>query len=82
MNLYAEADHPKKFFPLLTILFTILLVFVAVMFGMIGYITFGNTIESVIVYNLPSADIISIIAKMLFIVTISGSFVIMMMPVF
>lgn len=82
LNLYAEADHPKKFFPLLIILFTILLVFIAVLFGLIGYITFGNTIESVIIYNLPSDDTLSILAKMLFIVTISGSFILLMMPIF
>ena len=56
--------------------------FIGIGIGLLGYITFGDTIQSMIIYNLPYNDTVSIIAKMSYILTISGSFVIVIQPLF
>ena len=49
---------------------------------MLGYLTFGDRIESLIIYNLPNNDTVSIFAKAFYILTISGSFVLIIQPIF
>ena len=53
-----------------------LTVFVAGLIGYFGYLAFGSTVKSVILYNLPNHDPLSITAKICYILTIMGSFVI------
>jgi len=59
-----------------------LTVFVAGSVGYIGYLAFGETAKSVVLYNLPNDDPISITAKCLYILTICGSFVLIIQPIF
>ena len=50
--------------------------------GYLGYYAFGNTVKSVIVYNFPNEDPVSILIKICYLFTISGSYVIVIQPVF
>ena len=61
---------------------TILALIVAVGIGYVGYLAFGDEVKSVILYNLPNEDPLSVIAKICYILTIIGSFVIVANPVF
>jgi amino acid permease len=51
-------------------------VLLAVPVGYMGYLAFGDQVESVIIYNLPPNDTISIIAKCFYVITIMGSYII------
>jgi amino acid permease len=55
---------------------------VAMTVGYTGYLAFGASTKSVILYNLPNQDPISIIAKFCYVLTICGSFVIIVQPIF
>lgn len=56
--------------------------FLAMTVGYLGYFAFGNTVKSVILYNLPSEDPASIIAQIFYILTITGSYVLLVQPIF
>ena len=45
--------------------------------GYLGYFAFGNTVKSVILYNLPHEDPASIVAQIFYILTIAGSYVLL-----
>jgi len=68
----------------MTALITILLltVFVAMTVGYLGYLAFGNGVKSVILYSLPNQDPAAITAKIFYILTIMGSLVILIQPVY
>ena len=59
-----------------TICILSLTVFVAGLIGYFGYLAFGKTVKSVILYNLQNHDPLSVTAKICYILTIMGSFVI------
>ena len=82
LNLYADADKPQNFF--MQVSFTIigLTLCIAAVVGYLGYLAFGATSKSVILYNLPNDDPIAITVKCLYIITISGSFVLIVQPIF
>lgn len=82
LNLYAEADEPQNFFTIALICIIILTVFIAALVGYLGYLAFGETTKSVILFNLPNEDPASITAKICYVLTIMGSFVIIINPVF
>ena len=50
--------------------------------GYIGYLAFGSTVKSVILLNLPNEDPMSITAKCCYVLTIMGSFVLIVQPIF
>jgi len=50
--------------------------------GYVGYYAFGNASKSVIIFNLPAHDTASIITKLFYIITICGSFVLVIQPIF
>jgi len=77
LNLYAEADKPQDFYMLAVICIVVLTAAVAMTVGYVGYLAFGAKTKSVILYNLPNEDICSILAKCFYILTIMGSFVIL-----
>jgi len=54
LNLYAEAESPKKFFKLIMSIFIILTFTIVLGVGILGYVTFGDTVQSLIIYNLPN----------------------------
>jgi hypothetical protein len=82
LNLYAEVDKPQQFFLIVAVLFVLILVFVAILVGYVGYLAFGDTVHSLLIYNLPSHDFISVLAKVCYVVTITGSFVLVIQPIF
>lgn len=82
LNLYSEADQPQNFFMQAAVIIVCLTLFIACAVGYIGYLAFGETTKSVILYNLPNDDPISITAKCLYILTICGSFVLIIQPIF
>lgn len=59
-----------------------LTVFVAATVGYLGYLAFGNSVKGVILYNLPNDDPAAIVAKCCYVLTIMGSFVIIIQPIF
>ena len=50
--------------------------------GYLGYLAFGNSVKSVILYSLPNEDPAAITAKCCYVLTIMGSFVILIQPIF
>jgi len=76
LNLYAEADSPKDFYTTLIVLFIFMLVLFGVGLGSLGYLAFGNSCKSVILYNLPNGNPEAIVAKVFYIITLMGSYVI------
>jgi len=75
LNLYSEADKPQDFFLLATICILILTFFIAIAVGYIGYLAFGAATKGIILYNLPNDDPWAITAKCAYVLTICGSFV-------
>jgi amino acid permease len=59
-----------------------LTLFIAALVGYVGYLAFGAKTKSVILYNLPNEDPAAITAKIFYIITIMGSFVIVINPIF
>jgi len=57
-------------------------VFIAAFVGYLGYFTFGSSSKSVILYNLPPEDPMSITVKIFYLLTVMGSFVLLSQPVF
>ena len=82
LNLYAETDRPQRFFKLAAFSIVGLTVFIAVVVSYLGYIAFGNTVKSVIIYNLPNGEPMSITVKICYVITICGSFVLLIQPVY
>ena len=54
-----------------------LTVFVAATIGYLGYLAFGNSVKGVILYNLPNDDPAAVTAKICYVLTIMGSFVLL-----
>jgi amino acid permease len=50
--------------------------------GYVGYLAFGASVKSVILFNLPNEDPVSITAKCFYVLTICGSFVLVIQPIF
>ena len=82
LNLYAEADKPQQFVGITIGIISMLTIFLAVPVGFMGYLAFGDNVESVIIYNLPPNDTLSNIAKCFYVLTIMGSYLIVIQPVF
>lgn len=82
LNLYAEADKPKSFFVTVSLIFIVLSVFFASLIGILGYLAFGNSCESTILFNMPNDAAIGIAAKLCYVTTIMGSYVILLQPIF
>ena len=64
------------------IIILILTCIIAVSVGYLGYLAFGATTKSLILYNLPNDDGLSITAKACYIFTVMGSFTLVIQPIF
>lgn len=82
LNVYAEADRPQDFFMITLVIILVLTVVIASSVGYLGYLAFGTTTKSLILYNLPNDDPLSITAKVCYIFTIMGSFVLVIQPIY
>lgn len=60
----------------------IILIVVAILLGIVGYQAFGDDCASVLLYNLPPQETTSIIAKVFYIITVMGSYILLMQPIF
>ena len=81
INLYAECDSPEDFFwQACTVVFVIAICF-GLPIGFLGYLAFGNSVKSIILYNLPNQDPASICAKFFIILNLLGSYVIISQPI-
>ena len=82
LNLYSEADKPKSFFKMMVTLFILITVFVGISVGVLGYMAFGNSTKSTILFNMPNEANVGIYAKVFYVITIMGSFVLVIQPIF
>jgi amino acid permease len=82
LNIYSETTVPVKFFTQVLILVISLSIFVVLSVGLSGYLAFGNSVKSVVIYSLPHQDVASIIIKFCYLITISGSYLIIIQPIF
>lgn len=82
LNVYAEADKPQDFFMITLIIILILTCIIASSVGYLGYLAFGATTKSLILYNLPNDDGLSITAKACYIFTVMGSFTLVIQPIY
>jgi amino acid permease len=80
--LYAEADKPQDFFMIATICILVLTFLIAISVGYIGYLAFGASTKSIILYNLPNENPWAISAKCAYVLTICGSFVLLIQPIY
>ena len=63
------------------VIISILLLF-AVPTGYLGYLAFGDTVKSVLIMDLPYDDSLSVVAKLFYTLTIMGSFVLLIQPIY
>ena len=82
LNLYAESAKPRTFFLVTSLVIVSVTFILALSVGYLGYFAFGNSVKSVILYNLPSEDPASVTAQIFYILTISGSYVLLIQPIF
>ena len=75
LSLYAEVDQPKHFLKY-TILSFILIVIFCIFCGALSFMTFGQKIEDIVLLNFEESNI-SDFAKILYLFTIMGSYVIL-----
>ena len=82
LNLYAENERPRSFYPItMGVIISVLILF-AVPTGYLGYLAFGNTVKSVLIMDLPYDDTFSVVAKLFYTLTIMGSFVLLIQPIY
>lgn len=81
LNIYSEADKSQNFFLTTFNCMLACTVFGATV-GYIGYLAFGNTVKGVILYSLPNDDPAAFIAKICYVLTIMGSIVLSIQPIF
>jgi amino acid permease len=81
LNVYAEHNQPKAFSSMLSLTIVFFTFFAAGM-GTIGYLAFGDETKPIILYNMPDQDILSITAKLAYLLTIAGSYILLIQPVF
>ena len=53
-----------------------------ILVSVMGYLAFGNQVQDVILYNLPFDSPLSISIKILYIICISGSFILIIQPIY
>lgn len=81
LSLYSETKQPKNFIPI-NICSQICLIIMFFFSSLLGYLTFGKTLRSVVLLNLPSEDPLTLATQSFYMVTIMGSYVILIQPVF
>jgi len=78
LNYYAETKQPKSFYVTLAIVIIIVTYVIAMTVGYLGYFAFGSSSKSLILFNLPSEDPLAVVAQLFYILTIAGSFVLLL----
>ncbi|CDW73229.1 UNKNOWN [Stylonychia lemnae] len=80
LNLYSEVDKPHKFMNQISLVLS-LLTGLGIIVGALSYMAFGGKIESIILQNLPN-NAIGISIKLMYMITITGIYVLVIYPVF
>lgn len=80
--MYAEVDQPKAYPKVLAGTFFFIVFILASGTGIFGYLAFGSTVKQTLLFNLPSTDPGSIVAKYIYIIAIMGIFVLVIYPIF
>lgn len=65
-----------------TICIIILTFIIAVSVGYVGYLAFGASTKGIILYNLPNENSWAIAAKCAYVLTVCGSFVLLIQPIY
>jgi solute carrier family 36 (proton-coupled amino acid transporter) len=81
LSLYSETKQPKNFISI-NIFSQICLITLFFFSSLLGYLTFGKTLRSVVLLNLPSEDPLTLATQSFYLVTIMGSYVILIQPVY
>jgi amino acid permease len=71
LTVYSEHNNPRNFFTLLAIVMTIYTVFISIV-GYIGYFAWGNSVNAIILFNIPNHENLAIAAKALYFCCIIG----------
>ena len=82
MNLYSEAEDPKTFFKVTATVIISVSFVISLTVGFTAYAAFGNSSKAAILYNLPNEDPLAVVAQICYILTISGSYVLLIQPIF
>ena len=82
LNVYAEIEKSQDFFTIALVIILVLTLLIACTVGYLGYLAFGSTTKSLILYNLPNGDSLAITAKICYILTIMGSFTLVIQPIY
>eukprot|EP00347_Sterkiella_histriomuscorum_P009027 403342809 len=80
LNFYSEVDKPQKFMTQVTIILSVITT-AGIVVGSLSYLAFGSSVQSIILYNLPNS-LVGISIKLLYMMTIMGIYVLVIMPVF
>ena len=82
LNIYSQTQKPRYFFLTAATVITIVSFILALIVGYLGYFAFGNATKSLILYNLPSEDPLSVTAQLFYILTIAGAYILLSQPIF
>ena len=80
LNLYSEVDKPNQFFRQISIVL-VTITALGILVGSLSYVAYRDQTNSIIMYNL-SGDALGLSIKILYMVTIMGIYVLVIMPVF
>ena len=76
ITIYSETSEPKQFVRNVILGYSFVAVF-GILFGYFSYLSLGSKIDDIILLVLPNGSRWSIFCKMMYLVTIMGSYVIM-----
>ena len=81
ITIYSETSEPKKFFKSVMLSYSII-AFCGIFFGYFSYLALGDKIDDIILLVIPNGNKWSVFCKVMYLVTIMGSYVLMLQPVF
>lgn len=75
LNVYAEHREPRKMLPQV-ILVHFYVIFAVLTIGLLSYYAFGEDLETIILFNLPSGSSFTILTQVMYMFNIMGCFVV------
>jgi amino acid permease len=76
LNFYSETDEPKKFYGIFVSVLITYTIVIGVC-GYMGYFAFGQQSKDIILLNMPLTEPLAVTARILYLLTISGSFILL-----
>ncbi len=80
LNFYSEIEKPKEYLSQVIWVLSIC-TFFGIFYGSISYFAYGENVKGIILYNLSDSDSLAVLIKVLYMLTIMGVYVIIIMPV-